>query len=117
MNVINLEAALERFDGDREIYIDLVDTFLEIGPSDIEHIGQALRGGDMKQVLYLAHKMKGASITIGAEGFSGEVAEIEAALRNDMATDVRARVEALPSSYERTVKALSQLKEELQKQP
>ncbi len=113
---IHIKEAMERFDNDAGIYIDLVDTFLEVGATDIAGISASLNAGDNKQVLHLAHKLKGAALTLGADDLSREAAAIESVLRAEITADVSASVAALVPLYRDTVTELERTRDDLRKQ-
>lgn len=81
MKFVNDTEALSRFDGDTEIYLELIDTFLESPIADFGAMRQELREGNVKQVAFRAHKLKGASLTLGAEDLASIASSIETALR------------------------------------
>lgn len=81
MKFVNEAEALSRFDGDTEIYLELIDTFLESTIADFAAMRQELQDGNVKQVAFRAHKMKGASLTLGAEGLASIASTIETTLR------------------------------------
>jgi HPt (histidine-containing phosphotransfer) domain-containing protein len=111
--IVNEKDALVRLDNDTDIYADLLDAFLEAGESDMKNLETAQRAGDRKQVLYIAHKLKGASLTIGAEDLSRNAGTIEAALRADITADVSASVEAAAPLYKNTAIELRKIRDDL----
>ena len=81
MIFVNEAEALSRFDGDTEIYLELIDTFLESTIADFGAMRQELQDGNVKQVAFRAHKLKGASLTLGAEDLASIASTIETTLR------------------------------------
>ena len=56
----NLAAALERIDGDAELFAEMVELFLEDCPQLLTEIDQALGDGDGDKLIRAAHTLKGA---------------------------------------------------------
>ncbi len=81
MAAINIDAALERFDGDVEIYREIAGAFLESGVTDSRGLSESFASGDAKKALYFAHKIKGAALTVGADALAAAAGKLEAILR------------------------------------
>lgn len=97
MPVIETLKALERFDNEREIYLELVDTFLELKPADFTAIRRDLEAGRTDEVIHQIHQLKGAVLTLGAEKLAGSASVLENGLRNGNLTnplDIIGRIEA-----------------------
>ena len=109
MKFINETEALSRFDGDTEIYLELINTFLESPIADFGTMRQELADGNVKQVTFRAHKLKGASLTLGAENLAAIASSIETALRarypEETATGSKA-TDTSPGSLSKDVDAL-----------
>jgi len=86
--VLDLHAALDRVEGDRDLLEELVRLFIEGYPAAMEDMRHALRDGDAHLLQRLAHTMKGSSANLGADRVS------QAAL----ALEMQARSEALESA-------------------
>jgi len=109
MKFVNETEALSRFDGDTEIYLELIDTFLESPIADFDTMRQELADGNVKQVAFRAHKLKGASLTLGAENLAAIASSIETTLRTrypeETATGSKA-ADTSPGSPSKDVDAL-----------
>jgi two-component system, sensor histidine kinase and response regulator len=66
----------------RNVFRDLVDTFLSDLPSRIKLLTTALESSNMKQLAAVAHPLKGASAIVGARRFSDICAAVEAYARD-----------------------------------
>jgi PAS domain S-box-containing protein len=62
---------------DPGLFADLVDMWAEEARECRAHLGRALAGGDLDAVQRMAHKLKGASTTVGASGVGTLCAELE----------------------------------------
>ena len=60
---IDLEAALDRFDGDNEFLEKMLQEFVESAPKQLEMLEGAIKKGDAKLVEREAHSIKGAAGT------------------------------------------------------
>ncbi len=67
---IDLEAALDRFDGDNEFLEKMLQEFVESAPKQLEMLEGAIKKGDAKLVEREAHSIKGAAGNLGATGIA-----------------------------------------------
>jgi two-component system, sensor histidine kinase and response regulator len=64
---IDLPAALGIVDGDRDLLLDLIVTFLEDYPKSVAALESAIRTGDTQRMAHVAHSLKGSVVTFGAK--------------------------------------------------
>jgi len=117
MPVIETRKALERFDNEREIYLELVDTFLDLKPVDFSAIRKELDAGHADEVIHRIHQLKGAVLTLGAEKLAGSAALLENGLRNGTEKaplEILGRIEA---EYNEAVAELGIIRDNLRKLP
>ena len=128
MSAIDYEEAIGRFDGDEEIYLELIETFLDSPIADFSALRAELAAGDVKQVAFRAHKLKGAALTLGGNKLAGIAGTLETALRERFPEEILsarktgaikpgeycANVDELESIYRETVKELSCIKDSIQ---
>ncbi|TAH51504.1 MAG: Hpt domain-containing protein [Treponema sp.] len=81
MSSINVTAAIDRFGGDSDIYLEMVQTFIETADTDFARLKPQLNLGQYQQVALTVHRMKGALATLGADEFVKEAGELEKALK------------------------------------
>lgn len=79
MMLVNVEEALSRFDGDREIYLDLLNTFLDMGVPDFPKLSSMLASGTADEVRKQVHKLKGGALTVGADALAVAAGAFESA--------------------------------------
>ena len=72
------EALDDACGGDRAIIVPILSTFLAEGPVDLDRLIRALDGGDRPALRAVAHALKGACLTVGAEALSLACARLEA---------------------------------------
>ena len=59
--------AVQRLDGQPELFREVASVFIEDCPKNLEAIREALRQGDTEAVVFGAHKIKGALGALGAD--------------------------------------------------
>ncbi len=64
--IFDRDAALNRVDGDQELYSELVDMFFEEYPRMLSEIKEARKTGEAKKIQESAHSMKSALGNLGA---------------------------------------------------
>ncbi len=65
-NRLDMAAALERVEGDRDLLEELVRLFMDQCPINMKEIREAVAAGDANVLLRLAHTLKGAAMNLGA---------------------------------------------------
>jgi two-component system, sensor histidine kinase and response regulator len=76
-NNLAMAAALERVEGDRELFDELARLFADECPEDMRGIRQALEAGNSRAIEMLAHKIKGAALSLGAPQVSEAAFDLE----------------------------------------
>ena len=66
--LLDLQGALSRLDGDRELLAELAQFFLEDSPGLLEQVRDGLRSGDAKTVQRAAHSLRGLAANFGTRG-------------------------------------------------
>jgi HPt (histidine-containing phosphotransfer) domain-containing protein len=64
---VNMEAALERIEGDLELYKIIINTLLNDYPEEMKKLSQHICSSNYEAVKRAAHKAKGAVSAIGAQ--------------------------------------------------
>ena len=109
---INVTDALGRFDNDREIYLELLETFIALPPYDFTEMKRMLEREDTLSVMKFMHKIKGGALTIGAEALAHTTSRLEECIRtctDDNPAELLLEVE---KSYLQTLVALAALRDE-----
>ena len=85
--------------------IDLVqrvlEKFQERLPSELAELEKLLACHDVEQIAYVAHRIKGTSATISAQGLRQAAAEIEDLGRAQQASEIPTALEHLRSQWRR----------------
>ncbi len=80
--VLNKKAALELCDDDEELFLEIVEAYLEDAAKHSEQLLYALEAGDAHEVEERAHALKGASSNICAGPVREAALHLERAGRN-----------------------------------
>ena len=116
MLAINSSEALERFDNDREIYLELLETFLALPPYDFTGMQKMLERNDTLPVMKCMHKIKGGALTIGAEDLARATSKLEECIRTATHDDPVKLLSEVETLYLQTMEALTTLRDEFRKQ-
>ena len=74
---------LKEISGNDKIFIDeILNTYLEEVPKDVQHLKESIIKGDMLNICSIAHKLKSSLIMLGFEELSILAKEIELAKSN-----------------------------------
>ncbi len=90
---------MRRFSNNQETFRLLLEMFLENAPLTIKELREAVSAGDRKQVLFLAHKVKGTAATMGAGLLVNSLVAFESAARQDGPADLEGLLTDLEGSY------------------
>jgi two-component system, sensor histidine kinase and response regulator len=99
---IDVKAALERLEGDRELLEELVQLFKEECPKALDEIHAAIAAGDAPLLTRLAHTLKGSSASLSAR----PLAEAAAALEKQAASGDLAEAGRLCGNVEKEAERL-----------
>lgn len=117
MSVIDSKAALERLDNDIEIYLDLIETFLDLGHPDFEEMKKGLRDGNKEHIARQIHQLKGAALTLGAEELAHSCALLESMLRNGTEEETFGTLEEIKNNYVESIRELAHIRDTIRKHP
>lgn len=92
-----------------EFVVELVHTFLEDAPQQLDELRRSLALGDAAAFRRAAHSLKSNSHTFGALPLSALARELELSDLAALGPQAAARVEALAQAYEQAAAALRSL--------
>jgi two-component system sensor histidine kinase/response regulator len=84
---IDVTAALERLEGDRDLLEELAQLFKQECPKALGEICEAIAASDAPLLMRLAHTLKGSSSSLSAQPLSQAAAELEKQARSGDLTD------------------------------
>jgi two-component system, sensor histidine kinase and response regulator len=108
-DAIDLEAVLERLDGDRSLFQELTQVFKDDCPRIVERMRRAIVVHDAKGLEGCAHTLKGSSANIGALAVSQAAGEIERLASTDSVESTSVQFRVLQEELERAFSELESL--------
>jgi two-component system sensor histidine kinase/response regulator len=107
---IDLEATLERLDGDRGLFQELAQVFKEECPRIVEAMRRAIVVNDAKSLEGCAHTLKGSSASVGALAVSHAAGEIERLAHTGSVESTSVEFKILQEELERVFSELESLR-------
>jgi len=92
---------LDRVGGDEEIFREIVKTFMEEAPLQVQKLKEVLQEGEALSVERQAHLLKGAAMNMGAKVLQAVALEVEMAGRAGDLSRARALAERLDQEFEK----------------
>ena len=108
---IDVDGALERLGGRRELFNKLAQTFMDDTPPKLQALGNHVAAGNMDEVLRLSHGLKNSAGMIQAADMSAIAEALEMAVRDDRLTEIPELFDALKTTSTATLEALTTLLE------
>lgn len=115
MTRIHADEAMARFDGDREIYLDLLETFLGVGEPDYRALAGMLDAGDSDGVRKQIHRLKGGALTVGADDLAAAAGNFESAVIARDEGALPSLLDAVAALSAESFRELRSLKDEFEK--
>ncbi len=109
LEVLDREEAMRRASGDRALLAELTGIFLEETPQTLSKIELALEARDAKAIERLAHRLKGALLTLAAPAAARAALELENAAGGGPGDAVREAVDRLRREVSRLEEELKSL--------
>jgi CheY-like chemotaxis protein len=100
---------LDRLEGDEELFKEIVKTFLDDVPLQIEKMKQALREENLNQLEKQAHALKGAAMNIGGNALQTVAFALEVSGKNLDLNRAGPLVQNIDKEFESLKKALTGL--------
>jgi two-component system sensor histidine kinase/response regulator len=100
-DVFNLETALERVDGDRDLLVELMKLFESERPKLMDQIRQAVASVDARALERSAHTLKGALLNLAASPAAAAAQKLEAIGRNGNLDQAQSSCAELETELER----------------
>ena len=89
---LDIGEALQRFSGNREIFVKLLDRFLELNSRIEEKTLQVVEGGDFGNMAIFFHSIKGGAGNLSAKRLYHKAAALEQLARAGDAESIRKEV-------------------------
>jgi len=105
-DLVDLRTSLDLLGGHRELFEEVLDTYLAELPVKRQAMRQALEQGDMTGLRLIAHSLKSSSGSVGASPASRAAGNLEDAAKDGLAALLPGLCETLDSLLEATQEAL-----------
>ena len=104
----DLAATLEQIDGDRELFVALVNLFMSQATADIGAIRDAVKRGDSQEVMKRAHRLKGSALQFHAASLHEAAQRLEAVARRGVLSDAASIAVTVEDRLANLMQALEQ---------
>ena len=104
--VMDLAAAMERFDGDQDLFLTLAEMFLDRSPAALAAIQTALADKNLPMLAKEAHKSKGPAMEFCARPTVAAAAQLEESARQSALNEMAAIGEQVHAEVQRLTAAL-----------
>lgn len=104
--VMDLAAALERFDGDQDLFLTLAEMFLERSPATLVAIQTSLAEKNLPMLAKEAHKLKGSAMEFCARSTVAAAAQLEESARQSAVNEAATIGELVHAEVQRLTAAL-----------
>jgi len=94
------QLALSRIENDRELYIELIQIYLEDAPGLVRDLEPAIKTRNFEVASLRSHSLKSTSRTVGAEGLGEVAAEAEQAILHRDWPSAEALIEVIKKLFE-----------------
>ncbi len=109
-DVFDVDGALARLGGDRDLLMAVAAIFVEGWPELRQRLTAALTSSDIHEMFQVAHRVKGGAGNIGASAVHALCAELEARWQAGDSTGAGERVSELERAVEAYIEAFSRLR-------
>lgn len=97
-------------DGDAELLLDLIQMFLDDGPTKVQSITEGLTAGDFEKMERAAHSLKGSSGNLGAKQLQDACEKMQLASRGHQLDDARQLAQDISAAFADADQALRTLR-------
>lgn len=101
--MINQEKGLAYVANDKELYIEVLEEFIEEADENIDEITASYEAKDWSQYIILVHALKGTALTMGAVTLSERAKSHEFAGKENRIDDITSDFEGLIALYRETL--------------
>lgn len=110
---LDVTEGLELTAGDKELYIELLDSYLTENKFDRAELNVLIESGKKAEAANYVHRIKGASRQIGAQKVSSILQEIEDILREKKSGDHETLIDDFVKAYKNTTEEINLVKSSL----
>ena len=106
-----VDGLLASFGGDTEFFVEMLDTFFDDSPRQLDAARVGLAGGDVEAVRRAAHSLKSNCANFGALALSGQCRELEMLAKSGSLEGGAERLARIAAGYEQVHTALLAIKD------
>lgn len=106
---INEEVGMQFCADSREVYMEMLEIYLEQGEEYMQKLPALVEQKDWKNYIITVHGLKGTSLTIGAEAFSEKAKEQEFAGKGEQYEFIENGLSDFLALYEKMLEAVKAL--------
>jgi len=110
---IDTVTGLSRVRGNLDLYVSLLDSFRKKNGEVTATLDQAIDGGELDQVLQLAHGLKGVAANLGAADLASAASDLERAAREGVGSDAASDLALVRAAFDSFKPALALVLTEL----
>jgi two-component system, sensor histidine kinase and response regulator len=107
--LLDQELLLQRVQGDRELFAEIIRLFLEDAPRSLETMRVALERADLRALEHAAHSLKGAAGNLAAQSVANAASQLERSAQGGSAGAAREDLATLEGLLERLLPTLDGL--------
>jgi len=107
-SILNERWLLEKARGNRDFLKKLFAVFVEQQPRKLSEMQEAIAIGDLKEVAFMAHTLKGGAATMGAEVLKDRAYEVEKAAKTGDVDRAGREINAMGPELEQTIVAMQE---------
>ncbi len=109
LTYVDEELGLEFCAESREVYMEMLDIYLEQGDETVEKLRALVAAKDWKNYIITVHGLKGTSLTIGAKAFSEKAKEQEFAGKEERYEFIEQGLEEFIELYKAMLVAVQEI--------
>jgi HPt (histidine-containing phosphotransfer) domain-containing protein len=100
-NILDVDGLINRCMGNIELAQRVLEKFQQRLPEELAELESALERGNTDEVARVAHRLRGSSASVSAEGIMQAAAEVEDVSREGRAKDIPVCLEHLRKEWQR----------------
>lgn len=111
--LIDLESAMDMFGGEKKLYAQMIDSYLNENPFEPQHLDQLLSEKKFEEAGTYVHKCKGSSAQLGASPLAAAGQALEDVLKGRSQGDIPSLKKTFLDLYAETAAEFRNLRTQL----
>jgi HPt (histidine-containing phosphotransfer) domain-containing protein len=105
--VLDIDEALQRFNGNNVMYVKLLKRFIEINSKLKENIENVVNSGNVEDMFMLFHSLKGGFANLSAKQLYNKSVKLEYLAKNNDLESIKNELESLYCLYDKFITAVN----------